>query len=309
MLECHNKTTMRKLLTIAFACLSTSLFAQDDLMKMMDEAAPDKPTPVFATFKSTRLVNLHTNEQMKAKHLDFRIQHRFQPMAIEGSNNFGFYNMFGLDGAQMRLGLEYGVTDKWMLGVGRSTTDKTYDLFTKYKILEQTRGKKSMPISLNYFGNVGITTIEWPNKNINNFFTSRLSFVNQLIITKKFNDYVSLAFVPTFVHYNLVDTKTQSNDIFALGIGGSFKLTRSTRLNVEYVPRLNARNQANLNGDKYYDSFALGFDIETGGHVFQLHFTNSQGLIEQQFIGRNVNPIQFNTIRFGFNLSRTFSLE
>src|SRR5574343_1514997 len=102
-----NKKRMKRFLTIAFACASTSVFAQDDLMKMMDETAPDKPTPVFATFKSTRLVNLHTNEQMKAKHLDFRIQHRFQPMAIEGSNNFGFYNMFGLDGAQMRLGLEY----------------------------------------------------------------------------------------------------------------------------------------------------------------------------------------------------------
>ena len=300
---------MKRLLLIALGLLSNGLWAQDDLMKMLEETAPDKATPVFATFKSTRLVNLHTNEGMKAKHLDFRIQHRFQPLQINEANNYGLYNMFGLDGAQMRLGLEYGVTDKWMLGAGRSTTDKTYDLFTKYKIVEQTRGKKSMPVSVSYFGNMAINTTSWSNPAIHNFFTSRLSFTNQLIVTRKFNDYVSLALIPTMVHYNLVDTKKQSNDILALGFGGSFKISRSTRFNIEYIPRLNGRNQTNLNGDKYYDSFAFGFDIETGGHVFQLHFTNSQGLVEQQFIGRNPNALTFNSLRFGFNLSRTFSLE
>lgn len=301
---------MKKILLVLYSiCTVNFLWAQDDLLKMMEETSPDKPTPVFATFKSTRLVNLHTNEGMKAKHLDFRIQHRFTPLQINADNNYGLYNMFGLDGAQMRLGFEYGVTDKLMLGLGRTTTDKTYDMFTKYKILEQTRGKKSMPIGFSYFGNITVSTAAWGNANLNNFFTSRLAFTNQLIFTRKFNDYVSLALIPTMVHYNLVDTKLQSNDIYALGFGGSFKITRSTRFNVEYIPRLNARNQTDFNGNKYYDSYAFGFDIETGGHVFQIHFTNSQGLVEQQFIGRNINPMSLNALRFGFNLSRTFSME
>lgn len=288
---------------------ANSLFAQEDLLKMMEEEAPSKPTPVFASFKSTRLVNLHTNEQMKAKHLDFRIQHRFQPMQIDKENVYGLYNMFGVDGAVMRLGFEYGVTDKLMMGFGRSNVGKTYDLMAKYKILQQTRGKKSMPISVNYFGNIGINTLEFTDKKRNNFFSSRLSFVNQLIITRKFNDYVSVAITPTMVHHNLVETKAQSHDIYAVGLGASVKISRSTRFNFEYIPRLNARNEKKLDGTQYYDAFAFGLDVETGGHVFQLHFTNGAGLIEQQFIAQNTNKLSLNTLRFGFNLSRVFSLE
>ncbi len=289
--------------------MANNLFAQEDLLKMMEEETPTKPTPVFASFKSTRLVNLHTNEQMKAKHLDFRIQHRFQPMQIDKENVYGLYNMFGVDGAVMRLGFEYGVTDKLMMGFGRSNLGKTYDLMAKYKILQQTRGKKSMPISVNYFGNIGINTLEFADKTRNNFFTSRLSFVNQLIITRKFNDYVSVAITPTMVHQNLVETKAQSHDIYAIGLGASVKISRSARFNFEYIPRLNARDDKKLDGTQYYDAFAFGLDVETGGHVFQLHFTNGAGLIEQQFISQNANKLSLNTLRFGFNLSRVFSLE
>ena len=300
---------MKNFIIILALFLANNLFAQDDLLKMMEEEVPSKPTPVFATFKSTRLVNLHTNEQMKAKHLDFRIQHRFQPMQIDKDNVYGLYNMFGIDGAVMRLGLEYGVTDKLMLGLGRSNIGKTYDLMTKYKILQQTRGKKSMPISVNYFGNVGINTLEFADKTRNNFFTSRLSFVHQLIISRKFNDYVSVAVSPSMVHQNLVENKSQSHDIYAFGLGASIKISRSARFNFEYIPRLNARNDKKLDGTQYYDAFAFGLDIETGGHVFQLHFTNGAGLIEQQFISQNTNKLTLNTLRFGFNLSRVFSLE
>jgi hypothetical protein len=300
---------MKKIAIILAFFVANNLFAQEDLLKMMEEETPSKPTPVFASFKSTRLVNLHTNEQMKAKHLDFRIQHRFQPMQINKENVYGLYNMFGVDGAAMRLGFEYGVTDKLMMGFGRSNVGKTYDLMAKYKILQQTRGKKNMPISVNYFGNIGINTLEFADKTRNNFFTSRLSFVNQLIITRKFNDYVSVAITPTMVHQNLVETKAQSHDIYAIGLGASVKISRSARFNFEYIPRLNARNEKKLDGSQYYDAFAFGLDIETGGHVFQLHFTNGAGLIEQQFISQNTNKLSLNTLRFGFNLSRVFSLE
>lgn len=300
---------MKKIATVLILLMANNLFAQNDLLKMMEEEAPSKPTPVFATFKSTRLVNLHTNEQMKAKHLDFRIQHRFQPMQIDKENVYGLYNMFGIDGAVMRLGLEYGVTDKLMIGLGRSNIGKTYDLMAKYKILQQTRGKKSMPISVNYFGNIGINTLEFSDKTRNNFFTSRLSFVNQIIITRKFNDYLSVAISPSMVHQNLVENKSQSHDIYALGLGASIKISRSARFNFEYIPRLNARNEKKLDGTLFYDAFAFGLDIETGGHVFQLHFTNGAGLIEQQFISQNTNKLTLNSLRFGFNLSRVFSLE
>jgi hypothetical protein len=230
-------------------------------------------------------------------------------MQVDKDNVYGLYNMFGVDGAFMRLGMEYGVTDKLMLGFGRTSIGKTYDLMAKYKILQQTRGKKSMPVSVNYFGNIGINTLQFEDKTLNNFFTSRLSFVNQVIITRKFNDYVSVAITPTIVHQNLVETKAQSHDIYAIGMGASIKISRSARFNFEYIPRLNARNEKKLDGTQYYDAFAFGLDVETGGHVFQLHLTNGAGLIEQQFITQNTNKLTLNTLRFGFNLSRVFSLE
>lgn len=300
------------LLACSVLALSLSVFAQDDLLNMLDAESSDKPTPVFATFKSTRLVNLHTNETMKAKHLDFRIQHRFQPMDITKDNVYGLYNLFGLDGAVMRLGFEYGVNNRLMLGAGRSNVGKTYDFLAKYKLLKQSKGKKSMPISVDYFGNMAINTLEWTDKKRNNFFSSRLSFVHQLIVVRKFNDKVSLLLAPTIVHHNLVQNKAQSNDIYAIGIGGSFKINKSVRFNIEYIPRLNNREEPKAQGANkalYYDSFAIGFDIETGGHVFQLHFTNAGGLIEQQFIAQNTTKLDFASLRFGFNLSRTFTLE
>lgn len=299
---------MRIYLLILTLLASANVFAQDDLLNMLEQENPEKPAPVFATFKSTRVINLQSNETMKKKHLDFRIQHRFQPFDFTENNNYGAYNFFGLDGAVLRLGLEYGVTDKLMVGVGRSTVGKTYDFMAKYKILQQTtKGKKSMPVSMNYFGNVGISTLAWADTRRSNLFTSRLSFVNQLIITRKFNDRVSLIVSPTLVHYNLVDSAKNPNDIFAVGIGGSFKISRSARFNIEYIPRLNGRDAFN---NLYYDAFAFGFDIETGGHVFQLHFTNASGLIEQQFVARTTDQLNsVSKLRFGFNISRTFSME
>lgn len=280
-----------------------SVYAQDDLLNMLQNETPAKPTPVYATFKSTRVVNLQSNETMKSKHLDFRIQHRF------GSIEKGAYDFFGLDAATMRLGFEYGITDRLMVGLGRSTTGKTYDGFLKYQLLQQQ--KNGHPISIGLFGSTAISTLAFQDKTRNNLFTSRLSYCGQVIITRKFNDYVSVIVSPTIVHYNLVPNTQTPNDVYAVGLGTSIKMSRSTRFNVEYIPRLNGRDQPKNNKGEatYYDAIAFGFDIETGGHVFQLHFTNSVGLIEQQFVARNSNPIAFTELRFGFNISRTFSFD
>jgi hypothetical protein len=296
---------MKKIFTgIALFIFALHVSAQDDLLNMIEKETPKTSTPVYATFKSSRIINMQSNENMKAKHMDFRIQHRF------GSVENGAYDFFGLDAAQMRLSFDYGITDKLMIGVGRNTMGKTYDGYLKYQLMQQkTKGKNSFPIGITYYGNMAVNTLTFSDPTRDNFFSSRLSYCNQIIFTRKFNDYFSFALSPTMVHHNLVSTGT--NDIYALGIGASFKITRSTRFNVEYIPRLNGRNDIkDASGNAmYYDAFAFGFDIETGGHVFQLHFTNAQGLIEQQFITENTNKIAFNTLRFGFNLSRTFSFD
>lgn len=299
---------MKKIITTIFCMISVVAFAQDDLLNMLENETEQKPTPVYATFKSTRVINLQSNETMKKKHLDFRIMHRFQPLDFSEANNYGTYSFLGLDGAVIRIGMEYGVTDKLMVGFGRSTIGKSYDLFGKYKLLEQTtKGKKSIPVSVDYFANMAISTLKWSDPTRDNLFSSRLSYVHQLIITKKMNDRFSFLVSPTYVHYNLVDSAKNPNDIFAVGLGTSIKISRSARLTLEYIPRVTDRDAFNK---QYHDAVGIGLDIETGGHVFQLHFTNSSGLIEQQFVARTTD--QFNSInklRFGFNVSRTFSFE
>jgi Membrane bound beta barrel domain (DUF5777) len=299
-----------KKLSILFTILvfAFSVYAQDDLLSMMQKESPSKPSPVFATFKSTRVINLQSNETMKAKHLDFRIQHRFGMIDMSPQNVFGLYDLFGMDAARMRLSLDYGITDDIMVGLGR-TDQQVYDMSLKIKLKEQTtKGKGAFPIGIVYYGDMGINTQAWAFPGRDNFLTSRLTFVNQLIITRKFNEWISFELVPSMIHHNIVPNGV--NDIYALGIGTSIKITRSTRFNIEYIPRFNAQNQAiDNNGTIAYDEFAVGFDIETGGHVFQLQLTNAQGLIEQQFITENPNKLALNTIHLGFNLSRTFSFD
>jgi len=295
----------KQLFLISFIILAITqvAFAQDDLLNMLQSETAQKPTPIYATFKSTRVINLQSNETMKAKHLDFRIQHRFGPIKN------GAYDLFGLDGAVLRLGFEYGLTDRLMIGIGRSTIGKTYDGLVKYQLMQQQ--KKGNPIGITLFGSTALSTLEWTDKTRNNLFSSRLSYTAQAIISKKINDKFSVIISPSMVHYNLVADKATPNDIFAVGIGTSIKLSRSIRFTAEYIPRLNGREFPLLpNGDpSFYDAVAFGVDIETGGHVFQLHFTNATGLIEQQFIGRNANPTVGSELRFGFNLSRTFSFD
>lgn len=307
------KTAMKKLyLAILLITISGVLYAQDDLLNMMEKEAPSKASPVYATFKSTRVINLQSNETMKAKHLDFRIQHRFDAADFSKDNVYGLYNFFGLDAAKMRFSLDYGITDRIMVGVGRSPLNKAYDGSVKVQLMRQkSKGSGSFPLSIVYFGNTAVNTEKFADETRQNFFTSRLTFVNQIIFTRKFNEYLSVAVTPTMVHHNLVPNASTPNDIYAVGVGASVKLTRSTRFNIEYIPRINGRDQpkADDGSATYYDAVAIGFDVETGGHVFQLHFTNAVGLIEQQFITENQNKVAFNQLRFGFNLSRTFSFD
>ena len=154
---------MKNLITLlTLFILVVKVSAQDDLLNMIDKETPQKTTPVYATFKSSRIVNLQSNENMKAKHLDFRIQHRFTALDFGSNNNYGFYNMLGLDGAVLRLSFDYGITDKLMIGVGRNTIGKTYDGYLKYQIMQQkTKGKNSFPIGITYYGNMAVNTLEF----------------------------------------------------------------------------------------------------------------------------------------------------
>lgn len=292
---------MKKLMMGISLLLTQSIVqAQDiDLFKDMDEQnkkeAKEKTDYAAYTFKTTRLTNGHTIENVGRGILDFRINHRF------GRVNQGAYNLFGLDNASMRMALDYGITDRLMVGIGRSTFEKQFDGFVKYKLLRQSTGKRNMPISLSYVATGILKTLKDPDPTIVKNFSDRLYFAHQLLIARKFNDYTSIQLMPTMVHYNLVPTASDPNDFFSLGIGARQRISKRVNLTAEYYHQFNQ-----LKG--YYNSLSFGFDIETGGHVFQLHFTNSTGMTERTFITETTGQWGKGDIHFGFNISRVFTI-
>ncbi|CAG5071616.1 hypothetical protein DYBT9623_03609 [Dyadobacter sp. CECT 9623] len=274
---------------------TTNLYAQDDLLNELSQQDSSGRVPVTATFKSTRVVNGHSVETMKKKHLDFRISHRF------GRLNSGAYQFFGLDQATMRMGFEYGVTDDLMVGVGRSTSQKVYDFFGKYKVLKQSSGAGSIPVSVTLFGGTGVATV---NKELE--FQDKLYYSAQVLIARKFGERLSLQLSPTYLFRNRPETRGDEKLLLAVGIGGRYKLSKRVSLNGEYFYTAREKNTPTA---PYYDSMSFGVDIETGGHVFQLHFTNSLGMIEKQFIGETAGTWGKGDIHYGFNISRTFSFD
>jgi len=291
---------LKKIFCLAIVCAAfTKATAQDttDILRMLENEMGSTTDYTTATFKTTRLINGHTVENVGKKVLDVKISHRF------GKVNGGGYELFGLDNATMRMGLDYGITNYLMVGIGRSTYQKTYDAFFKVKLLRQSKGKRNMPITLSYVPTVALKTLKFEDATLQNYYTSRLFFTHQLIIGRKFSEGTSLQLMPTFTHRNLVQLASEPNDLLAIGIGGRQKLSKRISLNVEYyyqLPDYKLHNTTN--------SLSVGFDIETGGHVFQLHFTNSQGMSERTFISETTGDWAKGDVFFGFNISRVFTI-
>lgn len=277
--------------------------AQDDLLSLLGE---DSSVVEYtsASFKSTRVINGHSLENVAHGVLDFRISHRF------GFVNGGINEFFGLDQATIRLGLDYGITGRLMIGIGRSNYQKTVDGFLKFKVLRQCDHGCSMPVTLALVASSSATTlpadqVPWYGEGRQDYFTHRLSYSFQMIVGRKFSESFSLQLVPGVVHRNLVATPEDRNDLMNVGVAGRIKLTKRLALNGEYFYVLPDQGPRDL----FSNSLSLGFDIETGGHVFQLHFTNSTGMFERAFISETVGKWDNGDIHFGFNISRVFTLH
>jgi opacity protein-like surface antigen len=273
--------------------------AQDSsLLKMVGDslAANTKPGPVKGTFKAIYLLQVQTNEGVAAGALNFEIQHRF------GTINSGAYNFWGLDFATLRLGLDYGIADWWTIGIGRSSYLKTFDGFTKFKLFTQTTKGGGIPISVSLLVDISNYTQDEPSKP---FLTStyRTAYTTQLIMARKFR-YFSLLLVPSVVHENLVPTVDDKNNMFALSGGARVKITKRTSIDAEY----NYLFPNQVVSTKVYNCFSLGYEIETGGHVFQLIITNAQSMVPDQFLTQTTDSWSNGGIFFGFNLSRNFNI-
>jgi Membrane bound beta barrel domain (DUF5777) len=294
---------MKKLIFLLLICVSTVGVYAQDLLGELNTLDSARKEPVIATFKGTRLINLHTIETLTKGSLDFRISHRF------GELNSGGENLWGLDGpATIRLGLDYSVTNKLVVGLGRTSYRQYFDGFVKYKLWQQQTGGKKF--SLVGIASVNVTGEKDPNKIVSGIdryenFSNRMAYMMQILVARKFSEKLSLQLAPTLVHYNLVDRANDKNDIFAIAASGRYKITRSLAITGEYIARPLKYTPVQ---DDYFDVLSIGLDIETGGHVFQLFFTNAFAINEVQLIPYTNSSWRDKGIRFGFNISRVFAL-
>ena len=274
------------------------IMAQEDLMDLVEKETDPASQYTEQTFKGTRLINGHSIETRDRGVLDVIISHRF------GRLNSGGYHLFGLDETNVRLGVDYGITDRFNVGVGRNSFEKTYDGFLKYKIVRQRDGSAgNVPLSVALFSSAALKTLRTGEPGGEPPVNSRLAYSYQLIIARKFSPAFSFQVAPTLVHRNAVADAQEPNDIVALGAGGRLKLTKRLSLNAEYFHRFNASTDGN-----FQNALAIGFDIETGGHVFQLHLTNARAMNEKGFITETTGDFFDGDIHFGFNISRVFQL-
>ncbi len=283
-------------LAVLFAA-TARVYSQDDLMDLFGEEEPTTEY-AYATFKTTRISVGQSIENPPNGNLIFVVSHHF------GTVNQGWYEFYGLDQATTRIGFEYGINDWLGIGIGRSTLNKTFDGFVKVKILRQSSGAKRMPLSVSYYGNTAISTLKWQDPDRKNYFTSKMSYAHQILIARKFSNAISFQLMPTLIHRNLVERDIDENDVFAIGAGGRAKISNRVSINAEYYYLLPGQTSKD-----FHDTFTIGVDLETGGHVFQLFATNGRGAIEQYYIAQSSGSWLNGDIHIGFNITRVFTIK
>jgi hypothetical protein len=272
-----------------------------DLQTMLEEQMEASTSYVSATFKATRILNGHSIERMPEGQLDFRISHRF------GRINDGAYEFFGLDQANTHLSLEYGILDWLMVGLGRGTFEKTVDGFVKISPFRQSTGPKNFPLTISWMSGMYINGLRWSDPEQDNQFVHRMEYAHQILLARKFTPGFSLQLSPSYLHRNLVRTAEDPNDLFAIGAGSRIKITKRISFNAEYFYVF--KPDPSTLSSPIHDPLSFGIDIETGGHVFQLIFTNAVAMRENGFLGQTTGKWLDGDIHFGFNISRVFQLK
>ena len=298
------------ILVLLFSICLPAFSQEDDLLK--DLQSEDVITEqVTATFKTTRLINAHTNETVAGNALDFRVDHKFGDIAGDAG---GWGTFYGFDNAtDIRIGFEYGITSDFTAGIGRSkgSTESAVrniiDGFLKYRLLKQSADDK-MPFAVTLFTNTALSTMKRIDDSLSEAsfpkFAHRFSYTTQLIIARKFTSGLSLQLLPTYLHRNFVKAGDK-NSLFAIGIGGRAKLTKRFAFIADYFYSF---DEGRATGEKYYFPLGAGFEVETGGHVFHLVFTNATGILENQYLADTNSSWRDGAFRFAFKISRVFAI-
>ena len=281
-----------KYLLLFLCCYPVLTYSQNDLLEDIDSESRDT-SYVIAAFKGLKVVNFESTKLVYKNEFTLVVSHRF------GSIENGFDTFFGLDNAVTRLNFIYGITDDFNIGVSRSSFLKVYDVTVKYRLKRQE--KNGFPFTIVGFNALLINTA-LDKQNLPFLeFKHRLGYTAQFLISRKINTDFSVELAPTFFHDNYVAIDEQKNSQYALGFGGRYKLGKRWSINADYGWHLNRANNS-----PYKNPLSIGFDLETGGHVFQMHFSNAQAMNSNGFLGQAEGNWSDGNIYFGFNLSRTF---
>jgi hypothetical protein len=277
---------------------TNKIFGQDDLLKVLQSETPVKNEKVIATFKGNKIINIETNETVRKNNLDVRVSHLFGNMGAEGGG--GIHNFYGIDqSADIRIGFHYGLTDRLMLGVARSKRNENFEGLVKYRVLEQTTDG-SMPFSMTLYSNMtySIKSSEVIAKDV-----YRLTYCTQAIFAYKYSTKFSVALTPGFLHRNFVEAGDENNT-YSLSGGFRFKFTRSASIISDYSHTFGRNDVV----QDYKDVFGLGVEIETGGHVFSIMFTNASGILENDYLVNTVDSWGHGGVKFSFHISRMFRM-
>jgi Membrane bound beta barrel domain (DUF5777) len=259
------------LLILVLTCFCSTAIAQDDLSALLDSATNQREN-ISATFKSSRIINVQTNETVSLHTLDFRVAHRFGSIGKASGGNR--HNLYGIDeSSDIRVAFEYGITERLTIGVARHKYNENYEVLGKFRLLEQTNDDH-IPVAVTIFSNAAYSDDQNPLFNSDTVSSStenlrRLSYTTQIIIARKFSPGLSLQILPTVVHHNFVFNPNDDNTIYALGVGGRIKVTRSMAIIADYMYNFSELRKIN-NDNGYYNALGAGVEFETGGHVFSL---------------------------------------
>lgn len=285
------------ILSSIFTGIALTGHAQEDLFSKLEAETENGGREfVQASFKGDKIINVQTNETVKKNNLDVRINHLFGNIGKKSGG--GFHNLYGFDQSQdIKIALHYGITDKLMAGFSRSKRHENLEGLVKYKILQQTRDDK-IPVSISFFGNATFSarSAELVEKDLH-----RLTYNAEAIIVRKFSGKFSMVLIPSFLHRNFVEAG-DNNDIISLGAGFRLKITQSTSLIADYFHSFRPR----MPGFEYFDPMGIGVEIETGGHVFSIMFTNASGIVENDFLVNTQDDWSKGGIKFSFIVSRMF---
>jgi hypothetical protein len=312
---------LKRIAVIALLFTGSALSAQDDMLSMLDSTAGKKThEKVIATFKGSKIINMQSTETVKKRTMDFSVTHRFGNIGKESGG--GPHQLYGFDNsADIRISFDFGITDNLTLGVARNKMNEMLDGLVKYRLLQQT-SDNHVPLSLAVFADMSYTPMP-----ANQFYSGmvydpefhqndihRFSYCTQLLIARKFGWRFSAELAPTYQHRNYVlasinpgNSAVETNDLVSFGAGFRFKLTKRFGIICDYYYTLSDYRKNN-SANAFYNPLAIGVEIETGGHVFHLNFTNASGIIENNYIPGTTDSWAKGGYKFGFNISRVFNL-